>query len=167
MQKMIMGIIFIQMFLGACNTSSPTPISVVTPTEAPDPHLSTNQGSMYEPGVSGRAATADGIPYSFQSFTSRDGVGISVRVEHYPSKARADRAFLRYIRQSTELLENGRRLKDGARKIGKRAVFSWKDEQSKKDYVRVQWIESFELYIIESPSLEDALKFEKWYLKLT
>lgn len=122
-------------------------------------------GRKYEDGVSGRAETTDGIVFSFHSYKSSDGVPISTRVERHGSHARAKRELLEHIRAAIKVLDREPKLDDNGKYVGDRAVLSSKQKESGKLQTTVLWTDDSQLYFIESPSLQHALEFEKWYLR--
>lgn len=150
---------------GGCRAAKTPSIQDTSQPQAENRHQqpSANQAIKYENIVSGRAETADGTPFSFQSYKSADGVPISTRVERRNSAARAEKELLRNMNAAVKILEQGPKLDVSGRKIGKRVVLTTKQEGSTKLQTTVLWTEGSQLHFIESPSLQHALEFEKWY----
>lgn len=126
---------------------------------------SAEQGQVFQDVVSGKAETVDGTPFSFHSYKSSDGVPVSTRFERRDSPARAKKELLRNIKAAVEVLEREPKLDESGRQIGERAVLTAKQEGSAKLQTTVIWNDGSQLYFVESPSLQHALEFEKWYLR--
>lgn len=115
--------------------------------------------------LSGRGKTKDGATHSFHIYKSPDGVAISTRLERRGSSTRAEKELLRNIEAAVEVLEREPKLDEGGRQVGTRAVLTTKQRGSTKLQATVLWTDGSQLYFIESPSLQHALEFEKWYLR--
>lgn len=115
--------------------------------------------------LSGRGKTKDGAAYSFHIYKSTDDVAISTRLERRGSPRRAEKELLRNIETAVEVLKRDPKLDEGGRQVGTRAVLTTKKEGSTKPQATVLWTDGSQLYFIESPSLQHALEFEKWYLR--
>jgi hypothetical protein len=155
------------MICGGCNTpmisstrDKPQPQVVATHKQP-----SSDQVNQYQNVLSGRAETADGTPFSFNLYKSSDGVAISVRVERHSLPAGARNELLRNIRGAIEVLERGPKLDESRKQVGERALLTSKQEESDALQTTVLWTEGSQLHFIESPSLQHALEFEKWYLR--
>ena len=114
--------------------------------------------------VSGSATTANGTSFSFHTYKSSDGVPISTRFERHISSTSAKKEFLRNISTALEVLGRGNKMDEDGRETGERAVITSKPQGSTNLQIIVLWTAGSQLYYIESPSLQHALEFEKWYL---
>jgi len=164
---MINFIVALSVILGGCNVTKTPSTQDISQPQATTTHQqpSAAQDTMYENIMSGKAETADGAPFSFQAYKSPDGVPISTRLERRDSPARAEKELLRNIESAVEVLERGPKLDEGGRQIGKRVVLTTNQEGLTKLQTTVLWTDGSQLHFIESPSLQHALEFEKWYLR--
>ncbi len=117
---------------------------------------------VFKPGTSGKGITERGVPFSFNSYSSPDGTGITVNLESHDSAEHAHKEVQRKVRLAEETLETEN---DVSRPEG-RYVIRIKDEQTGNIFFEVIWTKGPELHLVSSSSLSWALQFEEWYRSL-
>ncbi|MEJ7860896.1 MAG: hypothetical protein WKF90_04580 [Pyrinomonadaceae bacterium] len=162
---MIRFIVSLFVMLNGCNA---TKISSIQDNSQPQATAIEQQSVEQERGfqsvLSGRAKTADGTPFSFNSYKSPDGTMVSTRFERRKSPAQANKELIRKIKEAVEVIERMPKLDEDGRQVGERALFTFKQEASTNLRTTVVWTVGSQIYFIESYSLQHALEFEKWYL---
>lgn len=108
----------------------------------------------YEPQLAGHGKGPGGSRYSFQDYRASDGVGVSVRSEHFATAKRASAAFKRRLLGASRVVERG------DAQEGERAVLIYNPRKSAPGSAAIVRLKGSVILTIESPSLEHALDFE-------
>lgn len=108
---------------------------------------------------------SNGADFSAGIYDSTDGVGVSSTVEVYYSAARAKREMKRRIKTATKIIERGNKENQNGKLIGERVVLISPGDTRDSAYVTVLWVDREDLHVIESPSLQHALEFERSFYK--
>lgn len=166
MLKMTILIVVLYMVLSGCNAVmvSPTQNSSHPQTTAVPEQSFAEQQVGFQSTLSISAKTADGTPYSFNSYKSPDGTMISVRIERRKSPALAKKELIKSTREAVEILKREPKFNEDGRRVGEHSLLTSKQEESNNLQTIIVWTDGSEVYFIESPSLQHALEFEKWYL---
>ncbi len=133
---------------------------IITETKQSEPHA-ISQPIRFEPGVRACGYIKGGGSFSDSSHTSSDGIGVGYLSAEYPSPSRANKELRRKIKEAIQIIERAPMLNDKREHVGERVVAMFPPNSPFKESASVFWTDGANFYSIDSPSLKNALEFEK------
>lgn len=111
----------------------------------------------------GNGTTKDGNRFSFQVYTSQDGVALLTYIEIFPSPEPARKAFDQKAAEGSSIIARGPRLDRNGEYLGERVVLTveMKTQGEVESESFICWTTGSLLHWIQSKSLKHALAFEK------
>jgi hypothetical protein len=108
----------------------------------------------------GNGIEEDGAACSINAWRAPDGQRLITKTIHYDSESRAKQAFEARAKEATKTIDRGPVLNREGQVIGQRVVFEFTIKDQKTESM-IMFTDGSKLRQIQSPSLEDALEFEK------
>ena len=130
-----------------------------TPTE-PQVQITAEPQRMHSPGAAGNGITKGGVPFSFTSFTSSDGVAYFQWSETHRSPGAAHRTLAQALSRSIKIIKRESLLDETGRRVGERIVATF-PARSRYGSAAVLWTEGSTFGYVSAPSLENLLDSEK------
>ena len=108
----------------------------------------------------GNGIEKDGAACSINAWRAPDGQRLVTKTIHYDSESRAKEAFEAQAKEATKTIDRGPVLNAEGQVIGQRVVFEFTVKDQKTESM-IMVTDGSKLREIQSPSLEDAIEFEK------
>jgi hypothetical protein len=117
---------------------------------------------QFEHERGGDGTTKDGNRFSFQVYTSQDGVALLTYIEEYPTRELANRAMDEKAREASSIIARGPRLDRNGEYLGERVVLTVekKTQGEVESESFICWTTGSRLHWIQSKSLKHALAYE-------
>ena len=114
---------------------------------------------VHSPGAAGNGITKGGVPFSFTSFTSSDGVAYFQWSERHRSPAAAHRALEQALSRSTKIIKREALLDESGRRAGVRILATF-SARSRYGSAAALWTKGSTFGYVSAPSLNDLLDSE-------
>jgi hypothetical protein len=119
------------------------------------------QERTYSVEAAGKAATKNGIPASFSSISSSDGMRFSQWSEYHHSPRAASRTLEEALKRTTAIVEKKVLCDQEARQVGEQVVATFSSQHPHFGAASLLWTNGSNFRYVASPSLQNIMEYEK------
>ena len=135
---------------------------IIRDVEESAPEIRTEEGPQVEhpPGAAGNGVTKDGIPFSFTSFSSSDGVACFQWTESHSSPRGARTALEKALRGAIKIIKRDPVFDENGRVAGEKVIATF-SPKSRYGRASLLWTKGPTFGFVASASVESIIEYQK------